>query len=306
MGKTILMIHGRSFKPAHKDLSRLWLESIRHGIERDYPGKAVAFEKAHKEMIYYGDLSNEYLRSIGREYSAGPDTRDREKTLEALKAYAANQFTKSHYKKIPGQESVRELLADIFAGPLDWFGLSGPLIRKVAPDVGEYWNHDSLFGSDCRSRMSGPLREAMERGDKIMVISHSLGTLIAYDTFWKFSRMAEYRELWKNRIDFWITLGSPLGNETVKDHLRGSRASNERRYPSNIKRWENFAAEDDYISHDQGLKNDYKRMLRLGLVKRLRDHRVYNLAVRKGKSNPHNSSGYLVHPKVIQMVKEWL
>ncbi len=73
-----------------------------------------------------------------------------------------------------------------------------------------------------------------------------------------------------------------------------------------MRRWENVAAEDDYISHDQRVKNDFKEMLRLKLVDRLRDHRVYNLSVRQRKSNPHSSVGYLVNPKVAGLVADWV
>ena len=65
--------------------------------------------------------------------------------------------------------------------------------------------------------MIHPLREAMERNDTILVIAHSLGTMIAYDTFWKASRTGEYRpEYTEKGIDLFITIGSPLGDNTVK------------------------------------------------------------------------------------------
>jgi hypothetical protein len=38
----------------------------------------------------------------------------------------------------------------------------------------------------------------------------------------------------------------------------------------------------------------------------IRDYKVYNLAVRYGKSNPHSSLGYLVHPRTAQIIVEWL
>jgi len=306
MGKTILFVHGRNFKPSAPELKKLWIATTRHGIARDHPPKLGAFKAARKELVYYGDISNKYLRSIGREYSMAADVRDRKSTLARLVAYRTNEFTRSRYNKLPGKTSIKEGLADALAGPLDWFGLSKTLIKRVAPDMGEYWNPDSAFGSDARYQMVGPLRRAMDRSDKILVVAHSLGTMVSYDTFWKFSRTGEYRDYWKKKIDLWITLGSPLGDETVKENLRGARASGERKYPANVKRWENVAAEDDYISHDKKVKNDYKRMLRFGLVNRLRDGKIYNLAVRGGKSNPHSSAGYLVNPKVSQLIAEWL
>lgn len=306
MKKTILIVHGRNFKPSATELRNIWIEAIGHGVGRDHPRKLAAFKASKKEFVYYGDISNRYLRSIGREYNMSADIRDRKNTLRALRTHRSNEFTKGRYNKLPGKNSIKEGFADALAGPLNWFGLSKTLIRSVAPDMEEYWNPDSAFGSDVRFQMVAPLRKAMDRGDKILVIAHSLGTMVAYDTLWKFSRTGEYRDYWKKKIDLWITLGSPLGDETVKDNLRGAMASRERKYPANVTRWENVAAEDDYISHDQRVKNDYKKMLRFGLVNQLRDHRIYNLAVRNGRSNPHSSVGYLVNPKVSKLIAEWV
>ena len=63
MGKTILLIHGRSFKPPRNSLRRLWLDAIRHGLERDRsPARLAAFNRTVKEFIYYGDTSNAFLK----------------------------------------------------------------------------------------------------------------------------------------------------------------------------------------------------------------------------------------------------
>ena len=35
MSNTILLVHGRSFKPDKTDLKRYWLAALRHGIRRD-------------------------------------------------------------------------------------------------------------------------------------------------------------------------------------------------------------------------------------------------------------------------------
>jgi hypothetical protein len=307
MGKTILLVHGRSFKPQKTALRSNWLSAIEHGIERDRKGKLGAFKKAKKEMVYYGDLSNAFLRSKGRKYSEKEDIESRRQTLAALKGFNANQFSKATYRKLPGRASYKEFLADVGAVTLGPLRLTEGLVSVVAADMRHYWNFDSEFGSNVRATMIGPLKRAMNRGDKIMVISHSLGTLVAYDTFWKFSRTAEYRPKYSTKkIDTWITLGSPLGDETVKRNLKGARASGPRRYPGNIKRWENVSAEDDFISHDSKLVNDYKRMYKERLIDEINDHKVYNLAVRRGGSNPHHGAGYLINPKVIKLITDWL
>ncbi len=73
-----------------------------------------------------------------------------------------------------------------------------------------------------------------------------------------------------------------------------------------IHNWEKFAVEDDYISHDETLRDDYRKMERAGLVNSICDHRLYNLAVRDGKPNPHHGVGYLIHPRFIDVLGKWL
>ena len=302
MGKTIILIHGRSFKPPKNPLKRLWVEALRWGIERDHPNKSAAFDDASLEFVYYGNISNEFLGSPDYD-----DTADRRNTLDALKEYGKNDFNKKEYKKLPGRAPWQEGLADTFAGFLNAIRLSDHFIQGVAPDMQEYWNPDSKYGSEVRYPMIAPLRRAMKRDDEILVISHSLGTMISYDTFWKFCRYGEYRpDYTEKKIQLWITLGSPLADETVKRHLKGAKASGYWRYPSNVVRWVNVAAEDDFISHDGKVANDYAEMKGLGLIDSITDKRIFNLAVRDGKSNPHHGAGYLIHPFVAGLVAGWL
>ena len=67
----------------------------------------------------------------------------------------------------------------------------------------------------------------------------------------------------------------------------------------------NVAAEDDYVCHDNTLKDDFKSMLQQQAVSMVHDYRIYNLAVRYGKSNPHSSVGYYIHPRVSKLLVEW-
>ena len=308
MGKSVLLVHGRSFKPPKNALKRLWVDSLRFGIQRDFPAKVARFDRVKIEFVYYGDISNKLLKKAHQKPAnfKTDDTASRRQTLNDLKQFTRKQlYSGKEYKALPGVNSFKEALADTFGGVLSALRLSDPIIQAVAPDIQEYWNFDSQFGGDVRMTMTRPLRSAMDRGDKILVISHSLGTMIAYDTFWKFSRTGEYRPKYGNKkIDLWITLGAPLADETVKRNLNGSGARGDRRYPGNIRRWVNISAEDDYISHDQKVRNDYRPMLKL--VKSIEDIRIYNLSVRDGKSNPHSSGGYLIHPEVANLIASWV
>jgi hypothetical protein len=60
------------------------------------------------------------------------------------------------------------------------------------------------------------------------------------------------------------------------------------------------------MCHDNTLADDYKAMLKQRQVSSIRDYRIYNLAIRYGKSNPHCSIGYLMHPRIAQIVADWI
>ncbi len=306
--KTLILVHGRNWKPARTDLRKLWLDALAHGIKRDAPEALCDFNAAKKEFVYYGDISNAFLKEKNPDEPIPDDTQSRRDTLNQLKAWNSNQFTKSNYNKLPGKESFREGVADVLSPLLRFFRLSDDLINLVAPDMGEYWKgEDSSFGSSVREPMIAPLKRAMDSNDSVCVLAHSLGSMIAYDTLWKFSYRSEYRPKYDTKkVDLFMTLGSPLADETVKGGLFGARASGPRKYPNNIRRWVNIAAEDDFISHDQKVADDFKKMKRYGNVDSIKDHRIYNLALRKGKSNPHHSGGYLLHPKTTSTLVEWL
>ena len=42
------------------------------------------------------------------------------------------------------------------------------------------------------------------------------------------------------------------------------------------------------------------------LIEEINDHKIYNLAVRDGDSNPHHGPGYLISPRTVKIVTDWL
>jgi len=47
-------------------------------------------------------------------------------------------------------------------------------------------------------------------------------------------------------------------------------------------------------------------MLQQRVVSAVNDYRIFNLAVRYGKSNPHSSIGYYIHPRMTKILGDWL
>lgn len=303
MRHQLLLVHGRGFKPPRRDLSRLWRDALRAGFERDRPDLLPALQSTQMELVYYGDLSGEWLSRRGKSPKED-DLASRRHTLNGLKQLTRRQFGEAYYNTIRGIAPAYEVLADLFDYPVAFLRLGSALFEMYAPEIREYWA-DVHLGSDLRLIVAKGLERAMKRDGPICLVGHSLGAILCYDVLWQMSHSSFFRHAnWSRPVDRLITLGGPLGNQTIREHLKGAIAPEEFRYPTNIRQWINIAAEDDIIAHDQSIANDYRAIRGTGC--RLKDYRIYNPALRNGKPNPHEGVGYLIHPRTVQMIAQWL
>ena len=150
--KHIFLVHGRNFKPEKERLYGFWQEALKFGIEKDF-GKETAkkFADTRLTAVYYGDLSNQFLRDeCGKTYDEEKDVDDRRRTLDELKRYDRADFKNKKagkiYNRLPGKTEIPELLADMFGGVAAHLHLSEYLIAQVAPDMRKYWNRDDGWG----------------------------------------------------------------------------------------------------------------------------------------------------------------
>ncbi len=307
-GHSLVIVHGRDFKPPGKVLLSLIDTALAAGVERDYPDLLAAYRGLTKELAYYGDITNAILAEKGGNYDEQLDIGDRRNAFHLLrKIDKRKKFSVQRYDNLPGKSAIPEFAADIAAPLLGAVGLTNPLISKVAKDLGEYWNAKSDFGARVRERVRTTLCAAMDGGDQVMLISHGTGCIVAYDVIWELSHDAELSAQYSDRkIDLWLTLGAPLGDSNVRKKLLGAKEKAGKRYPKIVLSWHNVSAEDDYCCHDNTLADDFKTMLKDKLVSCIRDYQIYNLAIRYGKSNPHSSVGYYIHPRVSQLIGDWL
>ena len=306
--KTLILIHGRGFKPARAEVEELWVRALRSGVQRDAPDALPAFDGCRREFVYYGDDINAVLAAQGRSYDAALDLADLKNTLASLAALSrSRQFRREYYERLPGKTALKEFLADVGAPALSAFGLKERTLLRFVPELAEYWHDPNGRLQSAGARLCAVVGDAMQRGDDVVLVSHCIGSVIAYDALWDLSR-GGYRdgECAGGKITLWVTLGAPLGDESVKARLRGATAEPGGRHPNNVLSWLNVAAEDDYVCHDDRLANDYDDMLYGRLISSIEDARIYNLAVRYGRSNPHNALGYLAHPRVSRAMASWL
>jgi hypothetical protein len=175
-------------------------------------------------------------------------------------------------------------------------------VRGTAQEIDRYFDNSDDAARRIRDLLIQALRPALEQQDDVLLIGHSLGSVIAYDTLWELSHMDGV----KGKVDF-LTLGSPLGLHYIQRHLLGMNGNGRESYPSLIRRWVNFSAEGDVAALNQNLKDSFSPMLELGLVESIEDHchGIYNFFRNDAGLNCHRSYGYLVNPAVGSSIAEW-
>jgi len=306
--RSILIVHGCDFKPPSEVFLEHAAVALRAGIERDYPENVGVFDTLHVDIAYYGDLGNELLSSAGRYYDEQLDIGDRRNALDDLRKIPnRKKFGLQQYDKLRGKSAIPEAVADVASPVLGALGLTTLLVSAVARDFAAYLRGDSEFTELARERIHSKLGPLLKRGDQVMLMTHGTGAAIAYDVLWQLSHDERYRDEFQDcKVDVWVTLGSPLSDNSVRRWLLGARRKAPQRFPTNIITWVNVSAEDDYVCHDKTVANDLKAMMRERLISSIVDHRIYNHTLRYGKSNPHCSLGYFIHPRVAKIVVDWL
>lgn len=306
--RSVLIIHGRDFKPRPDVYMQLSVDAMRAGLVRDFPDSAPKFDALPKDLVWYGDLNAEILQQQGKSYDEEMDIGDRRNALQKLSEITPRKkFGIRLYDQLPGKSALPEFFADVGAPLLGAVGLALPVLGKIAKDFAAYFDANAGYAELVRERLRDKLCQLLDRRDKIMLVTHGTGSVIAYDVLWELSSdTSGCKEYGERKIDQWLTLGSPLGVRFVQKRLLGAKAKNETRFPNNVISWHNLAAEDDYTCHDTTLADDFKKMMLQRRVSAVQDYRIFNLAVRYGKSNPHSSIGYYVHPRMAKIIADWL
>ncbi len=182
------------------------------------------------------------------------------------------------------------------------------IISSVSQDA-KYYINDSHIGQQMRGILLSKIVSAWERDKKVVVIAHSLGSVIAYDLFWQLSYRAEYEEYRDKKIEALFTLGSPLSNEEILANLLSSSYRKKSSfYPTNMQNWFNFSCLGDVVTHNSKIGEIFlEPMKNLGLLQDIRDYKnLYNPYVCSGYHNPHKSYGYLVQPKLTKCLNKIL
>lgn len=168
-------------------------------------------------------------------------------------------------------------------------------------DLLRYVHDANGIAGHVREMLKMPLRAAWESQRPILLLAHSMGSVIAYDSLWEMTHN-DHDEL---VVDLFLTMGSPLGQNYLQKRILGHDESGLARYPNNIRRWINLAAIGDMTALDPELKTDFVEMLELDLVEAIDDRALLNFFRLDGQLNVHAEYGYLVNASTGKAIVDW-
>jgi hypothetical protein len=249
MTRQLVLIHGRAQE--NKDsiaLKAEWIEALNEGLAKS--NLELPISEKDVRFPFYGDTlydlvvgknANEAAAIIVRgEASDAEEKRFIQSVLEEVRKEAG--ITEEQMMAIAGQQIVDR-------GPLNWewlqtvlkaidrhvpFG-SGGSIALATRDVYRY-----LKDGTIRQVIDSGVSSAITPGTETVVVSHSLGTVVAYNLL----RQNGQAQSWK--VPLFVTVGSPLAVTEIRKSVKALAAPTQ--CPSCVRVWFNAMDERDVVA----------------------------------------------------------
>ena len=298
MRKVIIGIHGLGNKPPKELLKTWWKRSIREGLKAiKHPHFLFKFELVYWAHFFHHELLD-------------PGETNRRSPLFIEDPYApAREFKKGEAN--PARQKLLDYidkqLNKIFLNDdmsINYSAISDFIIHHLFSDLESYYSGTYLDanGQECPAKeiiceqLTSILKKYRKR--EILLIAHSMGSIIAYDVL--------TQSVPKIKINSLFTIGSPLGmpiviSKIIYEQRKVSEKKSVRvQTPENIrKRWYNFSDLRDKVAIYYRLSESYdKNSQQIGPADKI----IYNNI----EKNPHKSYGYLRAPEVSEAIHEFL
>ena len=283
MSYVLVGIHGLANKPPAKVLETWWRQAILEGLARNCGNTEQMVELT---IEYWANHLHDPLQDPGK--------------MEEPYVKAEGSDPLKTYKDGWRDDVVAGVLG-IVGSTLDaakrYLGIgevADRVLQAKLNDLSNYYENRKVR-EKLRSGLETKLKSL--KGKRVMLIAHSMGSIIAYDVLRIIGRKDP-----NYRLDHFVTIGSPLGLPHVKDRIY--QENNLVRTPTVVRKWTNFAERRDPVAIDVHLADDYEPNDHGVQVK---DDLIINGYVGKGgEPNYHKSYGYLRAPELSKAVRNFI
>jgi hypothetical protein len=273
-GKSAQIIHDEWMETLHRNY-------IMHGLV-DPVDRLSRIEAA-----YYGDHLNELSAGwvTGRTIALGVEEAPDDFDEFAVKALEEMAFRMGATADQIEQEAATTIVAQGAGAHKKWVKAIARVIEKVSPLHGTLamrvlgQAHAYIRNQYVHDEVNNLVRPLFENNESMIVVSHSLGTIVAYSLLREFARNGRPR-----RVPLFITLGSPLGIDSVRKGFPKPRTQ-----PADVQRWVNGADPEDFVA------------LQVALTDQTFAPGIVNYSdFENGHENPHSISGYLGDKRIAE------
>ncbi|MDM0053614.1 hypothetical protein [Variovorax sp. J22R115] len=263
----VVFVHGLAKKPPPEKLDEIWRWGLeRSNAPAPFDGKNPGINLNTKGVPavfnYYADVfyAKEYQTAFDSYYESESNAVVKEENLKSVAGDLAtpipanpqeSSFLREFERKMRMAPTPEEP-ADIEDAPAaqeaaqleiaSWLprAVKGAIIKKAAMEA-YYFLFDKEYvrpqdgkkfkvREELRNRLLANLRDASEQGEKLVLVTHSMGTMVAYDVLRNCPDCPA--------VDTLFTLGSPLGVTEVQE-LLVAKGKDEVDFPPLLGRWIN-------------------------------------------------------------------
>lgn len=265
----VTFVHGLANKPPQDVLLRSWMDAL---LGRDRDGLDLQSAGVTTEMVYWADVLYERPNASDAEESDADTVRDagslevpvlgdlpEEETrfVRALDERLEKAFLQVEAETVEENAAQPTTRAIPLPGFIERF-----LMKRLVRDAHHYLYQGESeprrgekfkVRDELRNRFIAAVRRGAERPGPHIVVSHSMGTIIAYDCLKHVDSCP--------RVDALVTLGSPLGLSEVQDGF-GKSWKKDKGFPGSklaADRWVNFYDRLDVVcAASPKLARDYR------------------------------------------------
>ncbi|MCV9387206.1 lipase/acyltransferase domain-containing protein [Reichenbachiella ulvae] len=300
-GTLILGVHGLGNKPPHPMIKLWWKKSIIEGLKKVEGSK----KHFHFEMVYWADIMYPY--------PLNPRIKDPDHELHIEEPYIPEpiptpkiRYTPWHLAKITF-DKIKEIAFLSKNGLANYRLPFNFVVKKSFRDLAAYYDEEQskaefLDQLPVKKLIRNRLRRFLykHRNKRILIVAHSMGSIITYDVLWLLQNIYE--------IDTFISMGSPLGlplirENIARDHKFKYEEGDLLPTPENIKHWFNLSDKEDHFAVFDELAQFFaSNSNHVAPTDMLVDNDYKNWVT----ANAHKSFGYLRTPEMGKIISDFL